>query len=63
MSDAVAENKAQETLAFREWEFNQHQLEKASRANGGVLLAGSLAAALVLVPLTGFRSHSFCSLG
>lgn len=58
VSDAVAENKAQETLAFGEWEFNQYQLENASRANGVVLLAGSLAAALVLVPLTGF-----CSLG
>lgn len=47
MSDAVAENKAQGNT-FGEWEFNRHQLEKASRANGAVPLAGSLAAALVL---------------
>jgi len=48
VSDAVAENKAQKTLAFGEWEFNRHQLEKGSRAQGAVPLAGSSAAALGL---------------
>lgn len=39
VSGAVAENKAQETLAVGEVEFNQQQLEKASRAKGAVRLA------------------------
>lgn len=55
VSDAVAENEAQETLAFGEWELNQHKLEKASRANGAVPLAGSSVAALVLDAADGFE--------
>lgn len=38
-----------------EWEFNWHQLEKASRANGAVPLARRLVAALVLGAADRFR--------
>lgn len=62
MAGAAAENEAQETLAFGEWELNQQQLEEASEGSGaelgtalGLGAAGSFEELWLLQPVPGHR--------